>query len=111
MAVIGWIETEDLEDWTEGPEPGPELDLMLSAAYEKLALWAPKPLPAGTDLDPVPARYVLAQRLLTQHLWARKRAGDGEGFGADGFMISTYPLVREAYEAVRPKRSPLAGLL
>ena len=59
----------------------------------------------------IPKNYKYAQKLLTQHLWARKRAGDGEGFGADGYMISTYPLVREAYDALRPKRGPLKGLL
>lgn len=109
--LIGWIDSvAEMESWTEGPEAGEELELLLGVAFEKLSEWAPKPLPAGTPEEPIPARYIYAQRLLTQHLWARKRAGDGEGFGADGFMISTYPLVREAYEAIRPKRSPLRGL-
>lgn len=111
MARVGFLDPEvDLTDWPAGPE-GETLTLLLQAAYEKLALWAPQPLPSGGELDPIPARYTYAQMLLTQHLWARKQAGDGEGFGADGYMVSTYPLVREAYEAVRPKRSPLTGLL
>ena len=111
MTLIGFIDTEtDLEDWPERPED-PTLANLLGTAFEKVEAWAPKPLPAGTEDDPFPARYKYAQLLLTQHLWARKRAGDGEGFGADGFMISTYPLVREAYDAIRPKRSPLLGLL
>jgi hypothetical protein len=116
--IVGWINLEtDFSDWADAPEPA-DLELYAEVAHEKLVEWAPKPLPTGTlladdgltILDPVPARYKYAQKLLTQHLYARKRAGDGEGFGADGFMISTYPLVREAYEAVRPKRSPLFGL-
>lgn len=111
MALVGWVDPEtDLEDWAERPEDT-ELELLLSAAFEKLSEWAPKPLPTGEPGSPIPARYKLAQRLLTAHLAARKRAGDGEGFGTDGYMISTYPLVREAYEAIRPKRSPLGGLL
>lgn len=116
--IVGWIDLEaDFSDWADAPEPA-DLELYAAVAHEKILEWAPAPVPtgllvdaAGTVLDPIPARYKYAQKLLTQHLYARKRAGDGEGFGADGFMISTYPLVREAYEAVRPKRSPLKGLL
>jgi hypothetical protein len=111
MALVGFIDPDvDLDDWAERPED-PTLGNLLATAFEKLEAWAPKPLPLGTPEDPFPARYKYAQMLLTQHLWARKRAGDGEGFGADGYMISTYPLVREAFDAIRPKRSPLAGLL
>ena len=109
--LVGWLDPElDFEDWVDRPEE-PLFSLLLLAAWEKLIEWAPKPLPAGTVDDPVPARYKLAQRLLTQHLAARKNAGDGNGFGADGYMIQTYPLVREAYDAIRPKRSNFAGLL
>jgi hypothetical protein len=120
VPLIGWLDPEtDLGDWMDAPEDDLELRSFLETAYEKLLDWAPEPVPTGllldedgeTVLDPVPARYKYAQRLLAQHLAARKRAGDGEGFGSDGFMISTYPLVREAYEAVRPRRSPLKGLL
>lgn len=106
MALVGWLDPEtSFSDWADAPEPE-DLELYLEVAHEKVLAWAPSPLP-----ETIPARYVYAQKLLTQHLYARKRAGDGEGFGADGFMIQTYPLVREAYDAVRPKRSPLLGLL
>jgi hypothetical protein len=119
VTLVGWLDpATSFEDWADAPEPE-DLVLYLEVAYEKILEWAPKPIPTGlvldedgeTVLDPIPARYRYAQKLLTQHLYARKRAGDGEGFGADGFMIQTYPLVREAYDAVRPKRSPLMGLL
>lgn len=111
MPAVGWVDPDsDFEDWVDRPDE-PLFSLLLATAHEKLIVWAPKPLPAGTVADPVPARYKLAQRLLTQHLAARKRAGDGDGFGADGFMIQTYPLVREAYDLIRPKKSSLAGLL
>ena len=111
MALVGWIDPDTaFADWADAPEPE-ELLPLIKAAYVKAAAWAPKPLPLGTPEDPIPDTYPLAQVLLTQHLAARKRAGDGQGFGADGFMIQTYPLVREAYDAIRPKRSPLMGLL
>lgn len=108
MALVGWLDpATDFANWAEAPEPE-DMALELETAFIKACEWAPKPLP---DPAAAPANYKYAQRLLTQHLWARKKAGDGEGFGADGYMIQTYPLVREAYDAIRPKRGPLAGLL
>jgi hypothetical protein len=109
--LVGWIDPDTaFADWADAPEPE-ELLRLTKTAYIKAAAWAPKPLPLGTPEDPIPANYETAQILLTQHLAARKRAGDGQGFGADGFMMQTYPLVREAYDALRPKSSPFAGLL
>jgi len=112
MAQVGWLDPEaEHVRWTDGPADLEDLEELLDVALVKAQAWAPKPLPAGTVADPVPGNYRFAQRLLGRHLWARKQAGDGEGFGADGYMIQTYPLVREAYDAIRPKRGPLAGLL
>lgn len=108
--VVGWLSIEEtLTRWEDAPgeaETGYEpLPALLDSAHDALSMYAPKPV-----LDPPPERYKLAQVLLTQHLWARKQAGDGEGYGADGLMRSTYPLVMEARSLVRPKRSPFAGL-
>lgn len=112
MAQCGWVDTvRDLEGWADGPADQAEVEQLAWVAYEKAAAWAPKPLPAGTPADPYPHGYKYAQKLLIKHLWARKQAGDGEGFGPDGYMIQTYPLVREAFDAIRPKQSPFAGLL
>lgn len=112
MPVIGFLDTEkDLGEWPDGPADEATLKMLCHVAYDKAAAWAPKPLPAGTPADPFPYSYTFAQIMLVKHLWARKQAGDGEGFGPDGFMIQTYPLVREAFDAIRPKRGPFAGLL
>ena len=112
MAQIGFVDTEkDLAGWIDGPASEDLVEHLAHVAWEKAAAWAPKPLPEGTKADPYPHGYKYAQVLLIKHLWARKQAGDGEGFGADGYMIQTYPLVREAFDAIRPKQSPFAGLL
>lgn len=104
--LIGWVDPEkDLGDWVDGPADTDTRDHLLKVAHEKAVAWAPSPLP-----DPVPESFKYAQLLLVKHLWARKQAGDGVGFGADGYMVSTYPLVREAFDALRPRRSPFAGL-
>ena len=111
MAVVGFIDTAtDLGTWADGPDDPADVEHLAHVAFEKAAAWAPKPLPAGSESDPYPHRYKYAQLLLIKHLWARKQAGDGVGFGDEGYMIQTYPLVREAFDALRPKQSPFAGL-
>jgi len=108
---VGWIDTDpegaDLADWADIPEPE-TVEFLAEVAFERLAEYAPKPLP---EPDEVPARYRLAQVLLTQHLAARKSAGDDVSQGVDGLMTRTWPLVREAYDCIRPRRSVFAGML
>jgi len=106
--LIGWVETDDiLEFWSDAPEyeAGGVLADLLDVAHELCVAYAPKP-----TLDPAPARYKLAQIMLTKHLWARKNTGDSSTMGPDGFAMSTYPLVLEARGLLRPKRSPFSGL-
>lgn len=109
--IVGYVDADKLSaGWADGPADEDTLADLLEAAFDRVNLWAPD----GDNppaFDAAPARYRLAQTLLVKHLWARKQAGDGEGFGPDGFMVSTYPLVREAYDLIRPKQSPLKGLL
>lgn len=102
--LIGYVDPEkDLGDWLDGPSDDTLRDHLLQVAHQKVMDWEPAPKPERA------ASYKYAQVLLVKHLWARKQAGDGVGFGADGYMVQTYPLVREARDAVRP--SPFAGLL
>jgi len=106
--LIGWVETDDiLEYWSDAPDytPGGILATLLDVAHELCAGYAPQPL-----LDPAPARYMLAQIMLTKHLWARKNTGDSSTMGPDGFVMSTYPLVLESRSLLRPKTSPFAGM-
>lgn len=110
MSKIGWIDTETddlIEHWPDVPLDGPELELLLAAAHEAALAYAPA-LPEGA---PPPASWKLAQIMLAKHLQARKRAGEASSFGPDGLAVQTYPLVLEARSLLRPKRSPLAGLL
>jgi hypothetical protein len=107
MPTVGWLETEDVVDeWLDAPDE-PELSRLLDIAYEAAAAYAPE-LPAGAK---VPAGWGKAQLLHAQHVHARGKSGNGDSMGPDGFQISTYPLVLEARSLLRPKRSPLKGLL
>ena len=107
MALVGWVDTVEVaQDWADAPEDA-QLTRLLGVAHEVLTEY----VGSAQLLDPAPDRYGLAQVMLTQHLWARKRGGDGDNFGPDGFQFSTYPLVMEARGLMKPKRSPLLGLL
>lgn len=106
MALVGWLTTEEVTaEWPDAPQDT-TLVRLLGVAHEALVEYAPAPLPLV-----IPERYKLAQLLLTQHLWARKRSGDGDTYGPEGFSFSTYPLVMEARGLIRPRANPLAGLL
>lgn len=107
MTLIGWADTDEVaEDWADAPAEA-QLKRLLGAAHEMLVEYVGQ----GNLLDPAPERYTMAQVMLTQHLWARKRGGDGDTFGPEGFSFSTYPLVMEARGLMKPKQAPWAGLL
>lgn len=106
MAEVGWVDTAEVAaDWADAPEDA-QLTGLLAVAHELLTEYVGQ----ESLLDPPPERYKLAQVMLCQHLWARKRGGDGDSFGPEGFQFSTYPLVMEARGLMKPKRSPFAGL-
>lgn len=105
--MVGWVDTTQvIDEWADAPEDA-QLTKLLAVAHEVLVEYVGQ----ARLVDPPPERYGLAQVMLTQHLWARKRSGDGDSMGPDGFQFSTYPLVMEARGLMKPKRSPLLGLL
>lgn len=111
--LIGWVDLDQLEElWAGAPaEDDGALATILGAAYEKaLEILPAEKLAALLAGTPPTSSQILAQVLLAQHLWARSKAGNGSGFGADGYMIQTYPLVMEARELLRPKPRPFGGL-
>jgi hypothetical protein len=106
MPKVGWVDTEQLPDkWLDAPEE-PELSELLEEAFEVCSAYAPA-LASGA---PVPRSWSKAQLFQAQHLYARSRSGNGETMGPDGYSTSTYVLVLEARNLLRPKRSPLKGL-
>ena len=109
MPKVGWVDTEQLAadgelEWLDAPEE-PELSKLLHVAFEVCSAYAP------AVEGPVPVSWAEAQMLQAKHVYARSRSGNGDSMGAEGFSISTFPLVLEARSLLRPKRSPLAGLL
>lgn len=112
MTVVGWVDDTTLDDyWPDAPAEGPVLTTLLTAAYEQCLAYAPDPVLDEAGKPVIPESWKLAQILQVKHLWTRSRAGDGNGIGADGFMVQTYPLVMEARSLLRPKRNPLLGVL
>lgn len=113
--VIGYIDLTELEDqWIQAPETA-DLERLARIAAGKVDAWGPalplNDLGAAVVSEDEFARRSYAQELLIKHLWTRKAAGDGEGFGDDGYLINTFPMVREAYDAVRPRTSLLSRLI
>lgn len=84
----------------------PTLNNIFEAANSVCAAFAP----SGVDGSNLPA-FKLAEILQAKHIWARLHSGNRDNIGADGYEISTYPLVLEARGLIRPKRSPLKGIL
>lgn len=108
-SVIGWVSIQEAIDlWPDAP--GEEADgyaqlaSLLGAAHEVLA-------PMGPALDPAPERYKQAQLLYTQHLWSRRQTGNGDSYGAEGFQVSTFPMVQEAKDLMKAGRTKFRGLL
>lgn len=107
MPTVGWVDTEDItERWLDAPEE-PELSELLEIAHGACSAYAP----ALADGAKTPLAWGKAQLLQAQHIYARAKSGNGETMGPDGYAVSTYPLVLESRSLLRPKRSPLAGLL
>ena len=110
--LVGWLTVgEAIALWADAPgEPSEgyvDLVALLEAAHDDLRRYAPLSVfPAGQ----APAGVKLAQIMLTQHLAARKRSGDGENYGAEGFQMSTYPLVLEAKDRMKRYRGQFRGL-
>lgn len=117
--VVGWVTLdeaaglwEDVEDLEAAAQRK-----VLAAAHETAVDYLRDA--DGTYTDPreedppreVPERWKVAQVMLARHVWARMRTGNADSIGPDGYQLSTYPLVLEARSLLRPKRSPLAGLL
>lgn len=83
------------------------LESYLEAANTVCSAFAPSLAEGAT----IPEAWKIAEILQAKHIWSRARSGNRDSIGADGYEISTYPLVLEARGLIRPKRSPLKGLL
>ena len=100
MVAIGWVETEALDTlWPQSAQlDEDDIELFLQSAYEACQPWAPAVTGA------VPHSFKLAQVMHAKHLSARFRTGNKDTIGPDGYTISTYPLVLESRQLLRPKR-------
>lgn len=116
---VGWVDVAQVGALWEDADllEAATLREVLAAAHEDAVDYLRDTLGEYTDpgeLDPpqeVPHRWRVAQVMLAKHLWARMRTGNADSIGPDGLQLSTYPLVLEARAQLRPRRSPLAGLL
>lgn len=105
MPLAGWLDPATVPDtWFDAPAE-PELTELLTGAYNVCLAYAPTP-PAT-----IPPEWRTAQLLQAKHMYARSKAGNGDSIGPDGYQVSTFPLVLEARNLLRPRRNPFLGVL
>lgn len=117
--VVGWVDLTEAEElWEDAAHLETRaLRMVLATAHEDAVDYLRDTDGDYTDpreLDPpqeIPQRWKVAQIMLARHIWARMRTGNQDSYGPDGLALSTYPLVLEARAQLRPKRSPLGGIL
>lgn len=108
MALVGWIDTDDLsvmDEWRDAPSDPVVLGRYLGAAYEQCLDF----LPHNADGQPVvqvpaPERYKLAQILQARALYNSVISGPGDRFGADGMTVTVFPMDWTVKNLLRPKR-------
>lgn len=117
--VVGWVTLDEAAGlWEDVDLLEQETQRRVLAAAHEVAVDYLRDAD-GTYTDPreedpareIPEGWKVAQVMLARHVWARMRTGNSDSIGPDGYQLSTYPLVLEARTLLRPKRSPLAGLL
>lgn len=93
-----WADAEDIHPVT--------LESLFIAAHEVCIAYAP----ALADGVAVPERYRLAEIMQARHIWTQFSGGNREEYGADGFAVTTYPLIFAAQQLLRPRVLPLGRL-
>jgi len=111
MVAIGWVDPEALDTlWPQSTQlEAADLVTFLTAGYLACAAYAP-PAPLVDGVPTAPESWKLAQVMHAKHLNSRFRTGNQDTLNADGYTISTYPLVLEARSLLRPKRPAFKGL-
>ncbi len=88
-----------LSAWPDAPIENAELcGMLLDVAREQVVAFAPE-LSEGEEL---PARYVFAQLMQAQTLWAAGRADENGNIGTEGYSFVPRPLDKTIRSIIRP---------
>jgi len=110
MALIGWVEAADLEEWADAPMDAAALVRYLGAAHEQCVDFLPYTTDPTTGVqtpvipDPVPDRFALAQVAQARALYRSALAGSGDAIGADGLSVTVFPMDWTVKNLLRPRR-------
>lgn len=91
LVALTWPDSEDVDPTV--------LTVLLGAAFEVCSAYAPP------VTGVVPDRFKLAMILQARQIWSDLAGGDSQSIGADGFEISSFPLISAARQLLRPKVS------
>lgn len=76
------------------------LSMILNVARDQVIDFGPR-IPEGA---PVPDRFVLAQLMQAQNLWAAGKANPEGAIGPEGFSFMPRPLDRDVRSTIRPPK-------
>ncbi len=109
MPVIGWVNTDELDEWRDAPSDEPTLARYLGAAYGQCLDFLPQQRDETGALvpvvpTPVPDRLVLAQIMQARALYNGVVTGTDDRQGIDGSGVTVFPMDWAVKNLLRPKR-------
>lgn len=109
MAVIGWVDTETVDnDWADAPADEAVLTSYLRAAYDQCVEYLPHKRTDWGVLVPVEPinteRLRLAQIMQARALYNSVTAGGGDQLGPDGLRVTVFPMDWTVRNLLRPRR-------
>lgn len=105
MAVVGWVETDDISDfWPEAEDlTEAALTSYLLSAWEQCVAFLP-PVDLVPYPNPIPERFKQAQ---ISQARARHRSyvtGSGDQMGGEGLTVTVFPMSWEIKNLLRPSK-------
>lgn len=109
MPVIGWVDTDKLNEWRDAPSDENTLARYLSAAYGQCLDFLPQRRDEAGELqpvipDPVPDRLVLAQIMQARALYNGVITGRDDQMGEGSLGVTVFPMDWSVKNLLRPKR-------
>lgn len=109
VPVIGWVDTDHLDEWRDAPSDENTLTRYLGAAYGQCLDFLPHKRDEAGELqpvvpDPVPDRLVLAQIMQARALYNGVITGPGDQQGDGPLGVTVFPMDWSVKNLLRPKQ-------
>ena len=109
MPVIGWVDTDHLDEWRDAPSDDATLTRYLRSAHEQCLDFLPHHRDEAGVLqpvipNPVPERFALAQIMQARALYNGVVTGSDDRMGPDSIGVTVFPMDWSVKNLLRPKR-------